>query len=561
MKNTPPGFTNKEGLILVPDHSRAGDESKSMATYQLFPWMKDRPQWTGWNAELAIREGFQSSSWVYACVQRRADAIASVPIVVETKAKGGKDWKQVDNHPLKYLLDNPNPEMSTDMFLRYVVTHLDLAGNSFDLKVRGGDGAYPVELWPVMPDDMLPVAGRDRLVSKYKFVRTSGIEFQAQDVLHMMYVNPSNFYYGQSPLMAAGRAVDVDNAGSAWQKIAMQNRAVPDGVFSFDAQLSPQQFEEVKQQVREQYAGIGRSRAPWVLSKSTYTQLSLTPVEMDYINTRLTTMREICAAYGVPSEMISGMGDANRASGDNVRKVFWLDTIVPLIRQIEAFLNMNLARDFGSSQEIRIRFDLKKVPALQESYDAKVSNAKNIWSMGVPFNEINKRLELGFEEVDGGDVGYLPAGLIPTNFGEDPNADPLTGLPPADAAKLGYGKDVPPGTDPAAPPVDGTAPTDNVQAAVLNGTQMASLQAIVQAVVDKTIPAESAIVLIMISVPGITREQVEAMINPAINFEAPKEPAPIVTVPAGPGLPKPAANPDDNADPTSGDPVKPGEGQ
>ena len=36
--------------------------------------------------------------------------------------------------------------------------------------------------------------------------------------------------------------------------------------------------------------------------------------------------------------------------------------------------------------------------------------------MGVPFNEINRTLELGFDDIEGGDVGYLPGGILPTDI-------------------------------------------------------------------------------------------------------------------------------------------------
>jgi hypothetical protein len=60
--------------------------------------------------------------------------------------------------------------------------------------------------------------------------------------------------------------------------------------------------------------------------------------------------------------------------------------------------------------------------------------------------------------------------------------------------------------------------TENVQAAALNGAQMASLQAIAQAVADGMLPADTARMLVAVSVPGITPAQIAELIDPAEKF-------------------------------------------
>jgi hypothetical protein len=74
------------------------------------------------------------------------------------------------------------------------------------------------------------------------------------------------------------------------------------------------------------------------------------------------------------------------------------------------------------------------------------------------------------------------------------------------------------------PPALSAAPVEDVQAQVLNGAQMSSLQAIVQAVADKTLPAESAIALVVLAVPGVSQETARALVTPAEKFVQPKEP-------------------------------------
>jgi HK97 family phage portal protein len=393
-------------------------------------WLTDRAHWSDWSTENAVSDGYKSSPWVYAAIKLRANAVASVPLVVEIKK--GSEWHRAEEHPLLKILESPNVDLDGNELMRLFVTHLDLSGNAYLLKTRDGTGK-PLELWPMLPHYVQIMPGRERLIKAYQYSYNGVYTYDSSDIVHCAYTNPSSLFFGMSPLEAAGKSVDADNAAAAWQKISMQNRGVPDGIFSFDADMTHEQWQQAVLQVKDQYTGVGASRAPWVLSKAKYQQLAMTPVELDFKESRLLAMKQICAVYGVPHEMISGMGDANRASSDTVRKTFWLDTVLPLLSEIEAALNISLISDFGDRKTLRIRFDTSGVGALQESYTEKLDNARKLFDMGVPFNTITKTLELGIEEIEGGDSGYLNSGLIPASFDFDE-------LDPTNAARAAYGE-------------------------------------------------------------------------------------------------------------------------
>jgi SPP1 gp7 family putative phage head morphogenesis protein len=62
----------------------------------------------------------------------------------------------------------------------------------------------------------------------------------------------------------------------------------------------------------------------------------------------------------------------------------------------------------------RLEFDTSNIKALQVDRESNLTNAKILFDMGVPFNEIDKSESLGIGDIPGGDVGYLPLNLIPT---------------------------------------------------------------------------------------------------------------------------------------------------
>jgi SPP1 gp7 family putative phage head morphogenesis protein len=63
-----------------------------------------------------------------------------------------------------------------------------------------------------------------------------------------------------------------------------------------------------------------------------------------------------------------------------------------------------------------------------------MTTAQTLFGMGVPFNQINQRLELGFDPIEGGDTGYLAANLMPANILEQgpPEPAPNPTDPPTD---------------------------------------------------------------------------------------------------------------------------------
>ena len=166
--------------------------------------------------------------------------------------------------------------------------------------------------------------------------------------------------------------------------------------------------------VREQHQGMENARTPWVLGAGAqWTQMSLSPVEMDFLNSRKFNREEICSIFQVPPPIVGIMDTSTYNNIETARKIFWQDTIIPLLEDIKDNFNLGLTPEFG--QGIELSYDVSNIQALQISNQEKITNAKNLFSMGVPFNMINQKLELGFDEIEGGDLGYLPSGLMPSN--------------------------------------------------------------------------------------------------------------------------------------------------
>jgi hypothetical protein len=154
---------------------------------------------------------------------------------------------------------------------------------------------------------------------------------------------------------------------------------------------------------------------PWVLgADAKWQQMSLSPAELDFIEGRRFTRSEICSIFQVPPPMVSIYDQATLSNIETARRIFWLDTVIPYLEDIKDCLNLSLTKDFG--EDIILDFDVSNVEAIQENFQEKINNARSLWGMVVPFNQINQKLELGFEDIEGGYLGFIPSGFLPTNL-------------------------------------------------------------------------------------------------------------------------------------------------
>jgi len=369
----------------------------------------DIPIYTKMTVRKATREGYKTSIYVFRAVRTIVQAASAIPWVILDK-----NGEHIENHPLAKVLARPNPEFSGQDMIELMIAHLELVGNALWMPIIVGNQVK--EIWPVMPDLVSPIPSDQpgEWLKGWQVLGQNGVEITLppEQFLHFMQMDPGDLYWGTSPLIAAARTIDTDNEAQDFQKISMQNRATPDGAFTFEAPLTLEQLEEARRQMRENFLQKSRSREPWVLGAGAkWEQMSLSPKELDFVASRLQNKRDIAGAFGISPIFL---GDLEQSSYNNMmeaRKALYEDVVIPLLDDAKSTLNLKIAPLYG---DIIISYDTSKVAALREDYTKKVEQAKNLWGMGVPFDQINARLEMGFDEFPGWDNGYLPMMIQPT---------------------------------------------------------------------------------------------------------------------------------------------------
>jgi HK97 family phage portal protein len=365
--------------------------------------------WNEWSTEKGLKEGYYANAWVYACANIRANSIAAAQWIIE-EWRGG-EWVENKDSSVYQVIERPNPRMSWAELLKLSMLHRDMGGNSYWLKVRAG--VRVVELWPLMPDKVQLIVKDGMYLTGYKYNnKTIAID----DIIHLKHINPANINSGAPILKSIARTIDTDRQAEEWQKVSMQNRGVPDGMLQIDGHIDPEQRQKLVEDMRKSWTGAKSARLPFVGSANlTWVPFAQTPSELDFINSRQYNREGICAAFSVPMPMVGDYNKATLANIETARKIFWLDTMSPLLELTESELNNQFIQmEYGPN--VRLRFDLTNIDALQENRQDKIEAAKGLWSMGVPFNQINTHLEIGLDAIEGGDISYIQSGLLPANL-------------------------------------------------------------------------------------------------------------------------------------------------
>ncbi len=351
------------GRDAAPEH--LVPESKASRTGALIALQgQGRPAWSARDPATLAREGFMKNAIVYRAVTMIAEAAASVPLL----AYAG-DAERPD-HPLLALLARPNARQSGGDWLAGLYGNLLVSGNAYaELVLLGGS---PAELHALRPDRMKVVPGPDGWPEAYEYtVAGRSVRFPVEDglspILHLRTYHPLDDHYGFAPLEAAAIALDLHNAAGSWNKALLDNAARPSGALVYKgeggASLSQEQFERLKRELEANYSGAVNAGRPLLLEGGLdWTSMALTPHDMDFMEAKNGAAREIALAFGVPPMLLGIPGDNTYANYAEANRVFWRQTVLPLVGRTAEAIAAWLGPHFPGA--LRLGFDTDAVDAL-----------------------------------------------------------------------------------------------------------------------------------------------------------------------------------------------------
>jgi len=277
-------------------------------------------------------DGALQISTVWACIDRRATTIASLPLFAYEEKGGEKTLARTDR--LYALLhESPNSRMTPFEFWRAMVMNHDLRGNAYARIDRDESTGEALALWP-MPADQVEtqVLPDGSMVYLYSFGSEIAV-FAASSVLHLK--NLGNGTSGLAKLEFMRSTTDeVAKAQDSASKI-FGTSGKPSGILMIDRVLKPEQ----RAAVAKNFAGMevsGTGRLHVLEADMKYQQLSMSPADQQLLQTRNFGVEEICRWFDVPPVLVHNANVTAWGTGiELIVQGFYTLAIRPMLINIE----------------------------------------------------------------------------------------------------------------------------------------------------------------------------------------------------------------------------------
>ena len=389
-------------------------------------------RWSPRDYATFAREGYSQNVIVYHAIRKIAQAIASVPLYVQSRT-----GEELPRHPVLALLQRPNDMQSQQAFVEALVTARLTTGNAYLERVMVGTA--PRELYSLRPERMAVIASTGSSTP-------SGYEYQGEvgrirwdvdarglcDIAHWRATSLTSDWYGLSPLEACAYAIDQHQQAMVYMQALLQNGAAPSGALKVPAttSLTEEQFTRLKEQIADKYEGAKNAgRALLLEGGMDWSPMGFAPRDVGVAAVRDAAARDIALALGVPPVLLNIPGDSTYSNFAEARLSFWEDTVIPLLFSLRDLLNVWLMPLYRDGAQLAV--DIDALPVMADK-------RHRLWEMAErsTITTLNERREmLGYGPAVGGDEIYISSAMMPLSLAGMDISEP----PPAQAGTEAYG--------------------------------------------------------------------------------------------------------------------------
>lgn len=291
----------------------------------------------------------------------RFQSLEPIVVVQRTKVSGTKTEEELDQHPLKALLDRPNPIFTRVQLMRILAYSIVQAGEGYWLKVRDRIGVTR-ELWPLPSSRMELIADRDTMIGGYVYRGDrEEITYQPDEVLRFWMPDPAYPFLALGNLRPQSVAFDASTFADETLRDYFGNDATPKvALVAKDNATAPtpdqrKAFETDWRARYHQRRGTARGLPALIPSDYGIHEFGGKSDSADQVALLDHYRDQILMANGVPRSIRGDVVDANRAAAETNQYVFDRHTILPITEMVAATMTMHLAGDFDSKLIVRFR--------------------------------------------------------------------------------------------------------------------------------------------------------------------------------------------------------------
>lgn len=346
---------------------------------------------------------------VFRCVKLLSESVAALPVQV-MRRKGGIFVDDIDSR-LSFLMNvQPDEYMSAFDMWAQAVQQVLLEGNAYIVpEYSSATMDFHRLVLCAKGTVALDTVGGIYHVNDY----VNGIsgEFREGEIIHLKGMTRADQRIGLSVLEFARLTMDIARVGDSETYDRFKNGGNVRGLVGNDT--SVRGFGEYQDKELEKTATDidGRfrhgERIVSLPGQVEFKPLSLSSTDLQFLESRKFTVREICRFFGVPPSFVFDDTSNNYKSAEMANVAFLSNTLEPLLRSIESELQRKL---FLPSQygRKRVRFDRRGLYACDLDSRVKYQTA----TIAAGLYTVNEwRAEENKPAVEGGDKVLVSANL------------------------------------------------------------------------------------------------------------------------------------------------------
>jgi HK97 family phage portal protein len=364
--------------------------------------------------------------WIYANINVVAESTSDIDFELYRLKKGG-DVEEIQESELLELLYRFNSFTSKHDAVFLWCAHMYLMGEHAWYLVRSTDNpdSLPEEIYPLRTDYMKVIPGdlaKGEFIKYYKY-EVPGKEpltFLPHEILFFKNPDPENPYRGIGIVKASALSIDTDKFATNWNRNFFYNSARPDAVLTTEQKLHDDQYKRLVSKWNSKFGGYGKMGQTAILEAGLdYKIIQQTAKDMDFLEQQRWSRDKIMAMFRNTKVALGITDDVNRANAEASEYVHAKNVVRPMMQKLVDFLNEFLVPLYGDDLFLSFK---NPVP---ESVELKLNEYEKGLNKWLTINEV--RQKEGLEDVEGGDVIYLPFNLSP--IGAEKQEVPIKELP------------------------------------------------------------------------------------------------------------------------------------
>lgn len=380
-----------------------------------------------------VGDGALSVAAAYRCVRLLSESVASMPVRCLRLRDG--IFVEDEASPLHYLLRvEPNPATSAFDFWSGAVQQILLDGNAYILPLHDGGSAEITRLVLCSPHTVDHDVQADTYTVQDAKQGVSGV-YDEREVIHLRGLSLDG-KTGVGVLTHARLALDTARAGDAETLQRFANGGDVRGIVSGAnavmgvGEMQDNELRRLASNLDDRFrAGERILNMP---GQTEFKQISLSSADMQFLESRRFTVRDICRFFGVHPSFVFDDTSNNYKSAEMANAAFLSNTLNPLLRRIEVELLRKLT---PRSLCCKRRFEFDRRALHAADLDSRLRYQQAMIQSGLrTVNEL--RREENRPPVAGGDAALVSANLRPVSEPASPSApDDTAGDTPAPTVK------------------------------------------------------------------------------------------------------------------------------